>query len=89
LAGGKTFANLTPEEWAAVHPVFAEERPPLTAEASVAARDVPGGTAPGRVAEAHAAAAERLQTASAWLRARERERADVMRRPASGGVNGT
>ena len=31
------------------HPVFADERPPLTAADSVAARDVPGGTAPNRV----------------------------------------
>ncbi|MFM9106679.1 MAG: argininosuccinate lyase [Chloroflexota bacterium] len=45
-AEGITFADLTGEQWAGIHPVFAAERPPLTALESVAARDVPGGTAP-------------------------------------------
>ncbi|HEV2073279.1 MAG TPA: argininosuccinate lyase [Thermomicrobiales bacterium] len=52
IAEGKTFADLTDEEWAAVHPVFANERPPLDGAGSVALRDVPGGTAPIRVAVA-------------------------------------
>jgi argininosuccinate lyase len=51
-AEGITFADLTLDQWAEIHPVFAEERPPLTAEESVDARDVPGGTAPVRVAAA-------------------------------------
>ena len=51
IGEGKTFADLSDAEWAAAHPVFASERPPLTAAESLAARDVPGGTAPGRVAE--------------------------------------
>jgi argininosuccinate lyase len=50
LAAGKTFADLTDAEWAEIHPVFAAERPPLTAAESLRARDVPGGTAPRRVA---------------------------------------
>jgi argininosuccinate lyase len=51
IAAGKTFSDLSDDEWAAAHPIFATERPPLTAEESLRARDVPGGTAPRRVAE--------------------------------------
>jgi argininosuccinate lyase len=46
---GKGFADLTDEEWAEAHPVFARQRPPLTAFESVMVRDVEGGTAPARV----------------------------------------
>lgn len=46
---GKTFADLTDDEWAAIHPVFAENRPPLDGLSSTELRDVPGGTAPNRV----------------------------------------
>jgi argininosuccinate lyase len=56
IAQGKTFSDLTNEDWAAAHPIFAEQRPPLTALESLASRDVPGGTAPRRVAEQLAAA---------------------------------
>ena len=66
LTQGKTFADLTEAEWAAAHPVFAEERPPLTAPESLASRDVPGGTAPRRVAAQLAAASD------AMLQARNR-----------------
>ena len=52
IAAGKTFADLTDAEWAAAHPIFATERPPLTAAESVRARDMPGGTAPDSVADA-------------------------------------
>ena len=55
IAGGKTFTDLTEAEWAEAHPIFAAERPPLTAAESLASRDVPGGTAPNRVAEQLAA----------------------------------
>jgi argininosuccinate lyase len=51
VASAKTFADLTNEEWASAHPIFAEERPPLTGGESLRARDVHGGTAPNRVAE--------------------------------------
>ena len=64
---GITFADLTEEEWAAAHPLFAEQKPPLTALESVAARDVPGGTAPNRVAEALAESAARRDAARNWL----------------------
>jgi len=50
IAQGKTFADLTDDEWAAIHPVFAASRPPQDGAGSVALRDIPGGTAPGRVA---------------------------------------
>lgn len=49
---GKSFADLTPGEWSAAHPVFGERRPPLTGLESTKARDIPGGTAPDRVAVA-------------------------------------
>ncbi|HWV22606.1 MAG TPA: argininosuccinate lyase [Thermomicrobiales bacterium] len=51
IAEGKTFADLTDAEWAEIHPAFADSRPPLDGAGSVALRDVPGGTAPNRVAE--------------------------------------
>ena len=51
IAAGKTFSDLTTAEWAAVHPVFAAERPPLTAMESLRSRDIPGGVAPNRTAE--------------------------------------
>ena len=60
IAQGKTFADLTDTEWAAAHPVFATEHPPLTAAESLASRDVPGGTAPRRVAEQLAATRDNL-----------------------------
>jgi argininosuccinate lyase len=70
LAAEKTFADLTEAEWADAHPIFAAERPPLTAAESLASRDVPGGTAPNRVAEQLAAA----RTALARARTRLTER---------------
>jgi argininosuccinate lyase len=51
IAAGKSFSELTDAEWAAVHPVFAKERPPLSAAESLCSRDVYGGTAPNRVTE--------------------------------------
>lgn len=70
---GKTFADLSVDEWAAVHPVFATERPPLDALASATIRDIAGGTAPRQVAIQIAAAAERLRTFENWCE-RQRER---------------
>ncbi|MDQ3539112.1 MAG: argininosuccinate lyase [Chloroflexota bacterium] len=70
---GKTFADLSDDEWAAVHPVFANERPPLDARASATIRDIAGGTAPRQVALQMAAAADRLRTIKDWCD-RERER---------------
>lgn len=79
IAQGKTFADLTVEEWAAIHPVFARERPALTAIESLRARDVPGGTAPNRVAEQLVAARQRLAGARAEAAALDEARSAVMR----------
>jgi hypothetical protein len=63
-----------------VHPVFAEERPALTGLDSTKARDVPGGTAPDRVAtaidEARAAAGEER----AWFEERAARHARLFTR---------
>ena len=78
VAEGIGFADLSLERWVAVHPVFAAERPPLTALESVAARDIEGGTAPGRVGAALSAARETLEVDRTWLVKRRAERAAVM-----------
>ena len=63
----RTFADLSDAEWAAIHPVFAKQRPPLRAIESVAARDIPGGTAPRQVAAATAQAMGRVLKEAAEL----------------------
>ena len=70
IAAEKTFTELTDAEWADAHPIFVAERPPLTAAESLASRDVPGGTAPNRVAEQLAAARTALAQARTRLAAR-------------------
>ena len=81
---GRDFTELSAAEWADVHPVFAIELPPMTAAESVAARDIPGGTAPKRVRAALGAALERVSESQAW-QAREDERmGNVMRRESTG-----
>jgi argininosuccinate lyase len=81
---GRDFTELSAAEWADVHPVFAIELPPMTAAESVAARDIPGGTAPKRVRAALGAALERTSESQAW-QAREDERmGNVMRRESTG-----
>ncbi len=64
---GITFADLTDEEWAEAHPLFAEQKPPMTALESVSARDVPGGTAPNRVRAAIEASLAQAREERAWL----------------------
>jgi argininosuccinate lyase len=78
IAQGKTFADLSDAEWAAAHPIFVTERPPLTAAESLAARDVPGGTAPHRVSEQLAAARNTLAETRARLTERETDRQVMM-----------
>jgi argininosuccinate lyase len=78
IAQGKTFADLTGEEWAAVHPVFARERPALTAVESLRARDVHGGTAPNRVAARLAVTREQLAGARADIAALDEARSAIM-----------
>jgi argininosuccinate lyase len=67
IAEGKTFADLTDAAWAAIHPVFADQKPPLDGLTSVAIRDIPGGTAPNRVADALAAARRRIDVERTWV----------------------
>ena len=52
FAGEKRFRELTMDEYQKFSPKFDEDVYSITAEGSVAARDVEGGTAPGRVEEA-------------------------------------
>src|SRR5581483_406519 len=53
-------SDLPPAELAAFHPLLAQAQPDLSVEASLTARDLPGGTAPGRVRAALQAAREAL-----------------------------
>jgi argininosuccinate lyase len=84
IAESRTFADLSDEEWAAIHPVFAKQKPPLSAMESVGARDVPGGTAPNRVAAALEQATAEIADLRAWQRARSAERAAILRRGSTG-----
>jgi argininosuccinate lyase len=81
IGQGKTFADLTDREWASAHPIFATERPPLTAAESLSARDVPGGTAPSRVSDQLAAARSSLAQARARLTERETARQAMLASP--------
>ena len=57
---GRTFADLSLEEYRAAHPAFDADVLAIDLAASLAARDVPGGTAPRAVAQARTAARARL-----------------------------
>jgi argininosuccinate lyase len=81
---GITFSDLTGEEWAAVHPVFAGEIPPLTAHESIAARDVAGGTARRRVEAALEMAAAEISQQRIWHREQGARLAAVMHRDSEG-----
>ncbi|MGI8477130.1 MAG: argininosuccinate lyase [Thermomicrobiales bacterium] len=82
IGRGRTFADLTDGEWAAVHPVFADRKPPLTAMESVAARDVPGGVAPNRVKAAHLAADLAIRELREWQQRGAAQRDVLMSRGA-------
>ena len=84
IDSGRNFEDLTIADWAAAHPVFAKERPPLTAAESVAARDIPGGTAPNRVRAALGAARERSSDVRAWHAREDQRLANVMKRNSTG-----
>jgi argininosuccinate lyase len=62
---GCDLSDLTLDDLRSVSPLFEADAVGLDAKAAVAARDVPGGTAPGRVAEAGAAAVARLEAVEA------------------------
>jgi argininosuccinate lyase len=81
VAAGKTFADLSDAEWSAAHAIFATERPPLTAGESVRARDVPGGTAPNRVADQLGAVRAGLGEARAQVMEHGAARAAMMTPP--------
>lgn len=78
-----TFADLSDDDWAAVHPVFAQQKPPLDALASVSARDIVGGTAPNRVAAALDRAAADLAAERGSLATLRADRAVLMTPPAA------
>jgi len=67
IAEGRTFADLSDAEWASIHPVFGEHKPPLDALESVSIRDIPGGTAPNRVRAAIAIAHGDLAEQRSWF----------------------
>jgi argininosuccinate lyase len=79
-----TFAELSDDDWRSAHPIFAANRPPMTAEESIAARDIPGGTAPDQVRAARLEAATQVEADRAWLTERETAYAAIMRRPGNG-----
>ena len=58
---GKPLSGLSLEEYRGFSPLFDHDVLALDVRASIAARDVPGGTAPSRVAEALRTARERLK----------------------------
>lgn len=64
---GKTFADLSDDDWAAIHPVFATQRPPLDGLGSTKLRDLPGGTAPNRVNAAREELGGLLANESGWV----------------------
>jgi argininosuccinate lyase len=79
-AEGKTFADLSDAEWAEIHPVFGKQKPPLTAEESVALRDIPGGTAPRQVKMALELATAATDDARAWVEQEQAAREAVLSR---------
>ena len=67
IADGKTFADLTDEEWSAIHPAFAKEKPPIDAWTSVSGRDSVGGTSPAQVAQTRSMQRQALDVTRAWV----------------------
>jgi argininosuccinate lyase len=70
LAAGRTLADLSLEELRRFSPHFTAEAVGLGAAQAVAARDVPGGTAPRQVAAALAEAERAVRETEAWVAAR-------------------
>jgi argininosuccinate lyase len=77
IAEGKTFADLSDQEWASIHPIFTDHRPPLDGLTSVRQRDVPGGPAPQRVLSAMTTAEHELLVHQEWI-VSEREQFDAL-----------
>lgn len=70
IADGKTFADLSEDEWAAIHPVFANTRPPVDPWTSVSGRESAGGTAPSQVARTREQQRATLSEAAGWIEQR-------------------
>jgi argininosuccinate lyase len=62
---GRTFEDLSLEDYRLAHPAFDQDVLSIDLDAALAARDVPGGTAPARVDAARAAARLRLAAEAA------------------------
>jgi len=60
VENGKTFSKLSLDEYKGFSPLFTDDVYSVTVESSIAARDVAGGTAPGRVEKALADARKRI-----------------------------
>ena len=67
VAEGKAFADLTLADYQLASPLFGPDILNITVESSLAARDVPGGTAPDRVRQALDEAAALLSASREWL----------------------
>jgi argininosuccinate lyase len=80
ISRGKTFANMTDEEWAEIHPVFKETKPPVDAWTSVSGRDSLGGTAPAQVARTRTLQRESLVRSRQWVADRLTVQEDLFRR---------
>lgn len=70
LERGCRFSNLSLADLKAFSPLFEEDALAISVDSSVAARDVPGGTAPGRVREALAESRGLLASTEAWTGAK-------------------
>jgi argininosuccinate lyase len=86
ISGGKTFAMLSDAEWADVHPVFADQRPPFDGAGSVALRDVPGGTAPVRVDAARAEFRALVAAEADWVTHERAKIEELFTRPENAGA---
>jgi argininosuccinate lyase len=73
LATGHTLADLPLEEYRAISPLFDRDIYRIDTWASIRARDIPGGTAPGRVRAALQEARQAIAASRAWT-AGQRER---------------
>ncbi len=67
LAEGKKFADLSLADYRQASPLFGEDVAAITVQSALAARDVPGGTAPRQVQRALAEAAALVQANREWL----------------------
>jgi argininosuccinate lyase len=72
LDANKDFAQLTLAEYQSHSPLFQDDVFHITVDSSVAARAVPGGTAPARVRNALAAATNTIQLNRVWLQQKPR-----------------